>query len=105
MPSALKAAVSSSLPILSGGRLQVGKAQKDLLQRDLAHRVIVHSILLLGFFQDTKYLFETEKLHVRESRTQIVSPLMMGVGPYPTIPQCCPRAPGEVTRKTLAVQG
>ena len=58
MPSALKAAGSSSLPILSGGRLQVGKTQKDLLQRDLAHRVIVHTILLLGFLQDTKYLLK-----------------------------------------------
>lgn len=51
---------SFSSSILSGGGLQVGKAQKDLLQRDLAHRVIIHSILLLGLFQDTKYLGPAE---------------------------------------------
>lgn len=69
---------SSSSSILSGRGLQVGKAQKDLLQGDLAHRVIIHSILLLGLLQDTKYLFETEKLLVREPRAQKASPLRMG---------------------------
>lgn len=75
---------SSSSSILSGGGLQVGKAQEDLLQRDLAHRVIIHSIPLLGLLQDTKYLFETEKLLVREPRSQRVSPLIMGgwTSPY-----------------------
>lgn len=52
----------SSGPLILSRWLQVGKAQEDLLQRDLAHRVVVYAVLLLGLLQDTKDLWEADKL-------------------------------------------